>query len=754
MNPDHSSHLQTANINSQEEKFSDFAIEPIHLPGFIQPHGVLLVLQEPQLEIVQVSNNTDEFLGISPEQLLNHSLNKFFPRTQIRNLKKIIARNDFDIVNLVKLRIKKNGEYLFIDGIIHRNNDGLLILELERSTYRDEADFLGFYHALKKATTRIQETENLQEMYSAIVQEMRRLVQCDRVMIYKFDKDWNGEVIAEEKREDLEPFLGLHYPDSDTKPCRDLYSANWLRLIVDVNAESADLLPLNHPENNQPLDLSHSVLRGISPCHREYLQNMGVCGNLVISLRQKGKLWGLVSCHHCTPKEISYELRQACEFLSQIISGELVTKEETKDYDYQIQLKSVQAQLTESMSIKEDFIDGLINGDPNVLALANAQGAAIYWQENFTTIGSVPEIADLKKLIDWLQDNIENEVFKTDSLSNLYSEAEKYKDMASGLFVISILPKNYILWFRPEIVQTVNWAGDPNKAFVEKVDSQGIVRLSPRGSFAVWQEIVRLKSLPWKACEIEAGKNLRSAIVNIALRQADEQAKLALELRRSNEDLEKFAYVASHDLQEPLNLVSSYVQLLEMRYRDRLDRDAKEFINFAVEGVTHMQTLIDDLLTYSRVGTNDKTLVTVEVEDVVDRACLNLRAKMNDNEAEIVRDRLPSVLGDRTQLIQVFQNLIGNALKFQGEEAPQIHIGVTERKEDYLFFVRDNGIGIESHFSDRIFTIFQRLHPRDEYPGTGIGLALCKKIVERHNGKIWFESELGQGSTFYFTIPR
>lgn len=746
--------LPIADINPKEEKLDYFNLEPISLPGFIQPHGVLLVLEEPELKIVQVSNNTESFLGIPPEKLLNHSLSKFFPRTQVQNLKKIVDRNEFETINLVKLKIKKNGEYLFIDGVLHRNKDGVLIIELEQSAYRNDLDFIGFYHALKNAAANIQKTSSLQAMYQAIVREVRSLVKCDRVMVYKFDRDWNGEVVAEDKEESIESFLGLHYPDADTQPCRHLYSEHWLRLIVDVNAESADLVPINYPKTDLPLDLSDSVLRGSSPCHREYLQNMGVCSTLVLPLKQSGKLWGLVSCHHYTPKQISYELRQACEFLSQIVSSELISKEAVGDYDYQIQLKSIQAKLTEYISMKENFIDGLIDDNPTLLDLVNARGAAIYWQGNFTTIGNVPEIADLKALLDWLKDNIQESVFETNSLASLYPDAEKYKDIASGLLSISILPKNYIFWFRPELIQTVNWAGDPSQAIVEKMDSQGIMRLSPRGSFAVWKETVCLKSLAWKSCEIEAVKDLRNAIVNIALRQADEQAKLTQELERSNEDLEKFAYVASHDLQEPLNLVSSYVQLLEMRYRDRLDEDAKEFINFAVDGVTHMQTLIDDLLTYSRVGTQDKKFATFEIEEALNRACTHLQEKIRTSEATINYDRLPSIVGDRIQIIQVFQNLIGNAIKFRQEEKPQIQIKVEENKEHYLFSVQDNGIGIESQFSDRIFTIFQRLHSRDEYPGTGIGLALCKKIIERHEGTIWFESELGKGSTFYFTIPR
>jgi PAS domain S-box-containing protein len=224
------------------------------------------------------------------------------------------------------------------------------------------------------------------------------------------------------------------------------------------------------------------------------------------------------------------------------------------------------------------------------------------------------------------------------------------------------------------------------------------------------------------------------------------------ELERSNRDLEQFAYVASHDLQEPLRIVSSYVQLLARRYRGRLDQDADEFIAFAVEGASRMKNLITDLLAYSRVGTHAKEFTAVAMEEVLKQVTDSLRLAIEDQGARVTHDPLPSVLGDTTQLGQLLQNLIGNALKFRGEKPPHVHIGVQKQDEHWLFFVRDNGIGIDPQYAERVFVIFQRLHNRDEYPGTGIGLAICRKIVERHAGRIWVESVPGNGATFYFTL--
>lgn len=503
--------------------------EPIHTPGAIQPHGLLFVLQEPHLHILQASNNTLITLGMPPQALLGKSLKDLVGLQQFRRIKKNIIQeteveNPFDL--FIKIKTKK----LFFTGIIHREN-GILILELEPNFIKGKRNLLTFYQLIQAPLIKIQKASSLNELYQTTVKELRKMTDFDRVIVYQFDAEGAGTVIAEDKLQDLNPYLGLRYPPSYIpKQARQLYTLNLLRLIPDVNYQPVELVPVCHPVTHQPTDLSFSIFRSVSPIHIEYLKNMGVNASMSISLVVSKKLWGVIACHHQSPKYVSYEIRMACELLGKFMALELASKENNERLDERIKLNSIQAKLVGAILQEEIWKEGLLKQRDNLLGLVGARGAAVWANNDLTLVGQTPSLADIYPLMAWLATNSDQDIFYTDSLSKLYPAAEKFKDVASGLLAISISKQqnHYILWFRPESIQTINWVGNPHKQV--GVDADGGLQLLPPKSFELWEETIRFKSLPWKPCEIEIAQELRSAIVGIVLRKADELAKVNQQL--------------------------------------------------------------------------------------------------------------------------------------------------------------------------------------------------------------------------------
>lgn len=732
--------------------------EPISIPGAIQPHGVLLVLHAT-LEIVQVSSNTLALLGHQPQDLLGRPLSDLFDSKQITIIGQCFA-GDFENVNPLNLSIKRDSKSLQFEGILHRR-DGLVLLELEPKKTQRKVDFFDFYQQVRGTISKIQKPTTLPQMCQVIVSEVRRITGFDRVMVYQFDEEGAGRVIAEDT--DMEtPYLGLRFPATDIpKQAKHLYTINWLRLIPDRHYQPAALIPTNNPVTEQPLDLSLSVLRSVSPLHLEYLQNMGVAASMSISLIQDQQLWGLIACHHSSPKYVPYDVRTACEFIGQVMSLELANKEARIDLDYKIQLKSLQTKFVESLSQAEYFLDGLAQMDSQLLKLVSATGAMVCSGDRYMGIGETPASEDFPALLNWIKPQMQHNLFQTRSLSTVYPAAKSYKASASGVLALEISPihRNYILWFRPEVMQTVNWGGNPNKPI--EVADDGSWRLSPRKSFSLWQETVQGHSLPWKPCEIEAVAELRSLLVGIVLRQADELAAKNVELQRSNEELDSFAYIASHDLKEPLRGIHNYANFLLEDYVDVLAEDGVAKLQTLVRLTQRMEDLINSLLHFSRLGRAEVRRQPVNLNDSVQNAIATLTISRPQNPIDFhLPQSLPIINCDRAQIDELFTNLIGNAIKYNDKPQKSIEIGFLPRNggtrsdsATSVFYIRDNGIGIPQEHQDKIFQIFRRLHGRDEYGGgNGAGLTISRKIVERHGGRIWLESTPGVGSTFYFTL--
>ncbi|HEY9888097.1 MAG TPA: GAF domain-containing protein, partial [Candidatus Obscuribacterales bacterium] len=359
---------------------------PIHTLTQVQPHGVMLILRESDLTVVQASRNSSKLLGKTAETLIGSHLSDILDDYQADRFLHGLAADNLDLMNPTKMWIRRQGDdYGVFDAIVHRSADGFLVLELEPSLLQENIPFLGFYHLAKVSINQLENGADFNRFFQTIVQEVRKVTGFDRVMLYRFDHDGHGTVMAEDKVPEMESYLGLHFPESDIPaPARKMFVSNWIRTIPDAAAAPADLHPAVNPDTHRPTDLTLSILRSPFPCHTEYLHNMGVASSLTISLMKEQKLWGLIACHHRTPKQIPYELRKACEFLGRMIFAEIANREEEADYAYRMQLAQVQTVLIDAMSRADNFIDALVQGDPNLLDLANATGAAVCFNGRWT----------------------------------------------------------------------------------------------------------------------------------------------------------------------------------------------------------------------------------------------------------------------------------------------------------------------------------------------------------------------------------
>lgn len=722
--------------------------EPVHFSGSIQPHGILLALSYPELTVLQVSANIQDCIHVQPENLLGQYLDTLLDEQFVAALRQNLE--DVDNVNPLLLSNRTLLGERYFHGIIHRITDAI-VLELEPSIDQTNVNVLSVPSLIKRAIAQLQRVSNSRDFFNLVTQEVRKLTGFDRVMVYQFDTQGAGEVIAEAKNDELPSYLGLHYPATDIPlPVRELYTRGLLRFIPNLMAPEVDLIPVTP----QPLDLSMAVLRGVDPCCVEYHQNIGVAAILVISLIRDRQLWGLIACHHQTPKYIPYEIRQGCEMLGQFVSSELASKVNESELDYILQLRSLESEFVESISQFNDLKQALIHPASRLLELVSAQGAAVCLQGEITLLGATPTCEQVRTLIQWANTQVSDVLFYSDSLPKIYPDAQAFPDVASGLLLLQISQdRQYsILWFRPEVLQTLTWAGDPQSSM--SVASDGSVTWFPRKSFARWQETVRFTSLPWKDCELKNALAIRSAIVGIVINKADELARMNQELQRSNQELDSFAYAASHDLKEPLRGIHNFSTLLLKGYESVLDETGKGRLHTLLRLTRRMESLIDALLKFSRLGQAELNFQPTDFNELVHRVLEDLHISRQDVQPDIrIPSPLPVVCCDSILMSEVLMNLLSNAYKYNDKKEAWIEIGYLET-DTITFYVRDNGIGIRERHLETVFRLFKRLHEQHLYGGgTGAGLTITKKIIERHGGVIWVESIYGEGSTFYFQLP-
>ncbi len=730
------------------------ASEPIHVPGSIQPHGALIVASpSPDAAIVRVSANTAAILGVEPAALLGRSLHDLLSPEDVARVRRACSRPGV-ASPLYRVRLAGREDAGAFDSIVHTSGE-LTLLELQPAGDAGEAGAGAVALLARDAIAELREAGDLSTLGRAVTRRIAELTGFDRVMVYRFGPEGDGEVIAEWlAAEEMEAYLGLRYPASDIPAqARELYRRSPLRIIPDVGYAPVSLVSAAIPPTPEPLDLSLAVLRSVSSVHVEYLKNMGVAASMSLSILVGGKLWGLIACHHRTPRVLPFDVLTTGELLAQVVSLQIESQERVAQLAEHARRHGVRAALVDAVAAGEPLVTHLseLHGFLGAGGVAVLEGTELRWA------GDVPPEPQMRRLLEWLDVEEREPLVATSRLAEAYPEAQAFIDTGAGLLSMRLSHTQpcYVLWFRPEFVRTVTWAGDPRK-----VVGRGPDRLHPRRSFEAWQETVRGGSEAWSAADVRAAAELRLALMATALRRAEERVEVEA-LRRSNESLESFSSIVSHDLREPLAGIKLYKSLLQRMPEIRGVTKVESKIETIGALAQQMENLVTGLMEFARVGNIGLAFRPTDLNAMASEAEELLRVTLEQKNAELrVHGPLPTVLADSVQLKQVLFNLILNAVKYNDKPRKRVEVG-QEPAAAYglgphlhLLYVRDNGIGIGEHDRDRVFQIFTRVSGNDFGAGSGVGLPIVRKIIERHGGAIWLESEVGQGSTFYFTLPR
>jgi light-regulated signal transduction histidine kinase (bacteriophytochrome) len=494
--------------------------ELIHLAGSVQPHGVLMALHEPDLRIVQASANVESLLGVHAEALLNQPVTELGGdlSAQVRQA----CENSAPLAEPVPLRcqVPVGGAPRDFEGTLHRVGGSTLLVEIEPTgaehASAETVDIPGpqLRELLGVAVQRFSNASAIGTLADSVVRCFRDMLGYDRVMVYKFDPDGHGKIIAEARDPRLESLLGHHYPATDIpQRARELYLRNRLRVLVDVHYEPSPLVPRQLPGAGEELDMSMCQLRSMSPLHLQYLKNMGVTATLVVSLVREGKLWGLIACHHYAPRNLRFAVRSAADLLAEVAATRIAAIENYAHAQVAIQVRRLEQRLVEATSTEGDWRLALFRNPRTVLQPLEATGAALFHDGELLTAGEAPSTAELRALLQWVDGQPGDGLFSCSSVARANPALDPLTPTASGVLAVklSTTKPDYLMWFRKEQLLTVTWAGDPSKPMV----ANNPMELSPRSSFAAWSEIVRGTALPWTNSELALGRAFGASLVDI-----------------------------------------------------------------------------------------------------------------------------------------------------------------------------------------------------------------------------------------------
>ena len=729
--------------------------EPIHLIGSIQGFGCILIFSAVDHRLTHLSENAIHLFDLGSEEFDVESyktldIKYFLDKMSLQKIHTLNLR-DFDTKNPYKAKTdfpKSNS----IVSICATNDT--VILEIEWDGEEDKhSDYYTHNQVLLDLVNR---TDDFVDFSQLMVENIKEITGYDRVMIYKFDSDFNGEVYAEALSGDLTPFLGLNYPHTDIpEQARKLYRKHKCRMICDINEKQIPIFALN--DHHQTLDLSASILRSSSPIHLKYLENMGVRATLTLSIMIGDQLWGLIACHHQQPRHISQNKRRSALHQCDFYASQIKRWERSEEYALVQEKEHIYQAIIED-GIKHKNLFEAITNQTYLLGLTSSSGGAVIRNGEVFTFGASIAKQEVENIHAFMQERKEH-VFLTNELSKYYKESEHFKQLVSGLlyYRLDIDGTSAIMWFRKQLAEGKKWGGDP-------AAKSSSLPLTPRNSFEAWEEEVDGKSPIWRSHEIQAGLRLcafleREININTLTEQKKKFEVLTGELKEANEELNQFNWISSHDMKEPLRKIRLFVDQIKSE-ENLLSKTHQMYFSRIDVAAEYMQNLINDLLNYSSLTKPEKQSF-INMKELVNEAIKD--SNEEDVDFQVRFDENFRFQGVKLHLKQVLMNLFSNSVKFKSNDRPlrilielAVNVDVEENnrsKQYHQLSVMDNGIGFSSDYKDKIFKVFQRLHNQQDFKGTGIGLALCKKVMESHDGFITAEGKEGEGAQFHLYFP-
>ena len=736
-------------IQALKDAIDTCAQEPIHIPGTIQPHGAFMVVNPDTYTIEQVSENCEDILSLTAQEIIGKSADKIIGdknhKLYLRMLKES-RRQNHPQSETITISVKNHASEF--DLIVHVSS-GKVILELEPLLPEDDAPTFRMLQAhLTFFTERLENAKTIQEQLNITAEKVRMITGFGRVMVYQFDEDYNGQVVAECKEEQEDSYLHQHFPASDIpEQARKLYLENPIRLIVDTDYKPAGLL--GESQDYTPIDMSFSSLRSVSPVHVQYLKNMDVRASMSISIVQDNKLWGLICCHHKTARRVPFAVRHASELVARIIAIQLAVLTKSQALNDQVTVNEITSAVITQIRDHEnkkafDDILSAICEVPDADSLYLKVGSKVF------QFGDLPERGSLKTILDHIKTN-QKQSFIESNLTNVIEIGKTDMSRAASLIYrkIDAEEDSHIIWFRKERLQTMKWAGNPNLS--KDIDLK-TMRLHPRKSFEQWEETVIDKRNEWSPAQINATLGLTTAINTRIL---DEKVELA------NQAKSDFLANMSHELRTPLNVISGTTQILA---DDDLLPEHRDSIGLIQTSSGNLLNLVNDILDLSKIEAGQIQLENISfdlrsnitdtvnnLQGLASQKGLVLSLKWPQTDHEIY------VKGDPMRLSRILTNLISNAVRYTDEGAIDVVIALEQDESQILDFkchVRDTGIGIPE---DKLETIFEKFIQADSsitrrYGGTGLGLTITKQLVDLMNGTISVSSQPGQGSTFTVEI--